>query len=154
MKKLYALLMILIVIYVGMNVSVNGFDILTPKAEPNQDTGFPELDNFTETVINDTAVRYLDNITGVNIELEEISNSTNITAIYQNLANGSSYTSSQQIDQKGVTVYFLYNEGSANYNTDIYFNKNGKNYHMSGYNTTYANSDYFINHCKQLIDTI
>lgn len=154
MKKLYALLIILIVIYVGMNVSVNGFNILTPKAEPGQDIGFPDLDNFTKTEINDTAVKYLDNKTGVNIELEEISSSANVSDIYRNLANGSSYTSSQQIDQKGVTVYFLYNEGSETYNTDIYFNKDGKNYHMSGFNTTYENSDYFINHCKQLIDTI
>ena len=157
MKKLYALLIILIVIYVGINVSVNGFSITSPQTNDTviNEMVFPSLDsNFTMTQINNTSARYVDNNTGVNILVQAINTTENLSTIYNNLANGSSYTSSQQIDQNGVTAYFLYQEGLESYNTDIYFNKNGQSYKISGYNTTYENSDYFINHCKQIIDTI
>ena len=64
------------------------------------------------------------------------------------------YTSRQTIDQNGVTSYFLYQEGSDSYDSNIFFNKNGQNYCISGYGISYDDSDYFINHCKDIIDTI
>ena len=158
MKKLYALLIILIVIYVGINVSVNGFSITSPQTNDTEiisEIVFPSLDsNFTMTKVNNTSAKYVDNNNGVNILVQAINTTENLSTIYTNLVNGGLYTSSQQIDQNGVTAYFLYQEGAESYNTDIYFNKNGQNYKISGYNTTYENSAYFINHCKQIIDTI
>ena len=37
---------------------------------------------------------------------------------------------------------------------DIYFNKNGHNYLISGDNVTYSGSDYFINNCKNIINSL
>jgi hypothetical protein len=53
-----------------------------------------------------------------------------------------------------VTTYFLYNEGSESYSADIYFNKDNQNFLISSEGISYENSDYFINHCKNVIDTI
>lgn len=163
MKKLYALLIILIVIYVGINVGSTGLNIpglsdsnATADSDNDADINgdFPKLDNFTQSKIKKNAVSYVDNNRGVNITVQRISNSQNVSSIYNNLSSGNSYTSSQDLDQKGVTTYFLYNEGSDSYSTDIYFNKNGQNYKISGNNITYENSDYFINSCKKIVDMI
>lgn len=163
MKKLYALLIILIIIYVGINVSVNGFNILNDSnsTPPTGNTktvvgnvSFPELANFTKTKINDTDIKYVDNDTGVNIEVQKIDNSENVSNTYKKLSESGTYTSSQSIDQNGVTAYFLYNEGQSGYDTEILFNKNNQNFKITGHNTTYENSDYFIKSCKQIIDSI
>ena len=163
MKKLYALLIILIVIYIGFNVSVNGLNILNSSDSSSSagnagtvvgNANFPQLANFTETKINDTDMKYVDNSTGVTIDLQKIDNSRNVSDIYRSLSNQGKYTSSQEIDQNGVAAYFLYTESQTGYDTEIYFNKNNQNFKITGYNTTYENSDYFINACKQIIDSI
>lgn len=164
MKKLYALLVILIIIYIGINVGANGLNILSSNdnatVEANDTiavgaSGFPALENFTDTKINDTAVKLVDNNKNVNILVEQLDDSLNVVDVYNNLlSSGSKYTSSQVIDQNGVSVYFLYDTGDESYDTAVYFNKNNHNYKITGYNTTYENSDYFINHCKDIIDTI
>lgn len=167
MKKLYALLVILIVIYVGINVGANGLNILNSNSvdvTTNTNTAdgitvgassFPKIANFTDTKINDTAVKLADNKNNVTIEVDELDSSKSVSDIYKNLnGEGSGYTSSQEIDQNGVTAYFLYKEGDESYNADIYFSKDNHNYKISGTNITYENSDYFINHCKNIIDTI
>ncbi len=169
MKKLYALLVILIVIYVGINVGANGLNILnsnsvdvTTNTNTNSADGitvgassFPKNANYTDTKINDTAVKLVDNKTGVNIEVDELDSSKSVSDIYKNLnGEGSGYSSSQEIDQNGVTAYFLYKEGAESYNADIFFSKDNHNYKISGTNITYENSDYFINTCKNIIDTI
>lgn len=161
MKNLYALLVILIVIYIGVNVSVNGFNIL--NANYNSTTGtngtvgevsFPKLQYFNKIKVNDSAVKYVNNNTGVTIELQKIDNSQNLSDIYNNLSKQNTYTSSQEIDQNGVTAYFLYNESESSYDTDIFFNKNKQNFKISGNNISYENSDYFIKNCKNIIDSI
>ncbi len=163
MKRLYALLIILIVIYIGINVGANGLNILgsSDNATDVSDgitvgsSSFPALANFSDTKINDTAVSLVDNNKNVNILVEEIDNSLNVVDTYNNLiSDGSKYTSSQVIDQNGVSAYFLYDTDNETYDTAIYFNKNNQNYLIIGQNTTYENSDYFINHCKDIIDTI
>ena len=163
MKKLYALFIILIVIYIGFNVSVNGLNILNSNATSatGADGGavagnvnFPKIDGFSLNKINDTDVKYVDNNSGVTIEVQQIGNTKNVSDIYKSLSNGGAFTSSQSSDQNGVTTYFLYKESQSGYDTEIYFNKNNQNFKITGFNTTYENSDYFINTCKQIIDSI
>ena len=159
MKKLYALLIILIVIYIGINVSANGLNILdsgnsTSNGNAVGNVNFPQIDGFNETKINDTDVKYVDNKTGITIDVQKIDNSNNVSDIYKKLSNSGTYTSSQSIDQNGVTTYFLYKESKTGYDSEIYFNKNNQNFKITGYNTTYENSDSFINSCKEIIDSI
>ena len=167
MDKLYALLAILIVIYVGINLGASGlnFDFndnndtnVTDAVDENLivvgASSFPAIDNFTDNVVNDTTVSLVDSNKGMTIYVSEIDNSQSIEDITNAFYDANAYTSSQTIDQNGVTAYFLYNEGSDSYDSNIFFNKNGQNYCLSGYGIPYDDSDYFINHCKGIIDTI
>ncbi|MBE6490432.1 MAG: hypothetical protein E7Z83_06195 [Methanobrevibacter sp.] len=162
MKKLYALLIILIVAYVGINffagninfIGGNETTAIDNANSGNQGNGsFPQLQNFTQNKINDSAVSYQDSNYNMTIHAQMLDNNNNISDIVKGL-DQSKYTSSQTIDQNGVTTYFFYSEGSETYGADIYFNKNNQNYMISGSNITYENSDYFINHCKNIIDSI
>ena len=162
MKKLYALLIILIIAYVGINVFADNFNLTGGDATTATDTSgnanpgngtFPELQNFTQNKTNDTAVSYTDSNYNITIYAQLIDNNKNISDIVNGL-DQSKYTSSQNINQNGVTTYLFYKEGSETYGADIFFNKNNQNYMISGDNITYENSDYFINHCKGIIDSI
>ena len=166
MKRLYALLVILIVIYIGINAGTPLFHFDDNSTEDNVTdvvdenlihvgaSSFPQIDNFTENAVNDTTVSVVDENKGMTINVSEIDNSQAIGDIASSYYNNNAYTSNQTIDQNGVTTYFLYNEVSDYYSSDIFFNKNGQNYCISGDNIPYADSDYFINHCKGIIDTI
>ncbi len=164
MKRLYALLVILIVLYIGINVGANNLpfgDSTALNTTDNANAGismgninFPKLDNFTDNKINDTAVSYRDANYNMTINVSTVDNSQSIGDIASNLLSSGRYTSNQTIDQNGVTTYFLYNEGSESYSADIYFNKDNQNFLISGEGISYENSDYFINHCKNVIDTI
>lgn len=159
MKKLYALLVILIIAYIGINVAADNLNLtgddaktVTSNSAVAGNASFPKLNNFTDTKVNDTTVRYNDS-NNMTIYLNKLDNSKKIEDIVNGLDH-SKYTSNQTIDQNGVTTYFLYNEGSSTYGADIYFNKNSQNYMITGSNIKYENSDYFINHCKNIIDSI
>ena len=158
MKKLYALLVILIIIYIGINVGANNINLGPSESGPVSDDsasgGFPKLENFTDTKINDTSVSYKDANNNMTIKVSAIDNNNNLTDIVSGLLNSGSYTSNQTIDQNGVTTYFLYKENVESYGADIYFNKNNQNYVISGTNISYEDSDYFINHCKSIIDSM
>lgn len=161
MKKLYALLVFLIILYIGINVAATGLNLTDSGSASTADdaqttemgsAGFPKIANFTDSKVNDSAVRYKDS-NNITINAKMIDNSKNISDIVNGL-DQSNYTSSQTVDQNGVTAYFYYNEGSDTYSADIFFSKNNQNYMISGKNITYENSDYFINHCKSIIDSI
>lgn len=161
MKKLYALLVFLIILYIGINVAANGLNLTDSNSTSAADdanttqlgsSGFPKIANFTDSKVNDSAVRYKDS-NNMTINAKMLDNAKNISDIVKGL-DQSKYTSSQTIDQNGVTAYFFYNEGSDTYGADIFFNKNNQNYMISGSNITYENSDYFINHCKGIIDSL
>ncbi|AMD17471.1 hypothetical protein TL18_05225 [Methanobrevibacter sp. YE315] len=160
MKKLYALLIILIVIYVGVNLGSNAFHSQHTEEVTNDtllaigESSFVKISNFTDTKVNDTMVSLADEKNGIVINISEIDDSQNIEDIVYNAVANVGYTSNQTIDQNGVTTYFLYNEDVYSYNADIYFNKNGKNYLISGADIPYENSDYFINTCKGIIDSL
>ncbi|WP_292608007.1 hypothetical protein [Methanobrevibacter sp. UBA188] len=166
MKKLYALLIILIVIYVGINVGANGLNILNSNDNTTTtvdagnkdvklgDSSFSKIGNFTDSKVNDTAIRLVDNRTGVSILVEQIDSSLNLNDTYNSLISQGTYSSNQEINQNGVPAYFLYKESGEGYDSDIYFAKNNQNYKISGTNVTYDNSEYFINSCKNIIDTI
>ncbi len=164
MKRLYALLAILIVIYVGINVgsmvindmgnaNVNVTENVTENLVSVGASSFPTLDNFSDAAVNDTTVSLADN-DGMTIYVSEIDNSESIENIYNNFIASTEHTSTQNIDQNGVNTYFVYNTGSESYDADVFFNKNGQNYQISGDGIPLDNSDYFINHCKAIIDTI
>lgn len=162
MKRLYALLVILIVIYVGINVGSmvigdNANDNVTEDVTENivsvGASSFPTLDNFTDSSLNDTTTSLADK-DGMTIYVSEIDNSQSIENIYNSFIASTEHTSTQTIDQNGVTTYFVYNTGSESYDADIFFNKNGQNYLVSGDGIPLSNSDYFIDHCKSIIDTI
>lgn len=159
MKKLYALLVILIIAYIGINVAADNLNLtgedastVTSNSAVAGNASAPKLDNFTDTKVNDTTVRYNDS-NNMTIYLNKLDNGKKIEDIVKGL-DQSKYTSNQTIDQNGVTTYFLYNEGSGTYSADIYFNKNNQNYLITGSAIKYENSDYFINHCKNIIDSI
>lgn len=163
MDKLYALLAILIVVYVGINIgNIVDFDsndniatdVVDEKLIVVGASSFPAIDNFTDNVVNDTTVSLVDSNKGMTIFVSEIDNSQSIEDITNAFYTNNAYTSSQTINQSGVTTYFLYNEGSDTYDSSIFFNKNGQNYCINGYSISYIESDYFINHCKEIIDTI
>ena len=164
MKRLYALLAILIVIYVGINVgsmvindignaNANVTENVTENLVSVGASSFPTLDNFSSSSVNDTTISLADN-DGMTIYVSEIDNSESIESIYNNFIASTEHTSTQTIDQNGVTTYFVYNTGSESYDADVFFNKNGQNYLISGDGIPLDNSDYFINHCKTIIDTI
>lgn len=159
MKKLYALLVILIIAYIGINVVADNLNLTgddgttaTSNSAVAGNASIPKLDNFTDTKVNDTTVRYNDS-NNMTIYLNKLDNGKKIEDIVKGLDH-SKYTSNQTIDQNGVTTYFLYNEGPKTYSADIYFNKNSQNYMITGSAIKYENSDYFINHCKNIIDSI
>lgn len=160
MKKLYALLIFLIILYVGINVGTGNIHLgqsdvaVVDNNNANANGSFPKIDNFTDKKINDTAVRYNDAQYNMTINLAQVDNSQNLSDLTNQLMSSGRFTSNQVIDQNGVTAYFLYNEGGDSYSADIYFNKNNQNYHVSGTNISYENSDYFINHCKSIIDNM
>ena len=166
MKKLYALLIVLIVIYVGINVGGMAFHFDTPQvpenttADVSEDlitvgaSSFSPLDNFKSSNVNDTTLDMVDSSKGITIEVSEIDNSQGIEDIFNNFVANSGTTSTQTIDQNGVTTYFAYNVGDESYGANVFFNKNGQNYMLSGSDISNDNSDYFINNCKNIIDTI
>lgn len=166
MKQLYALLIILIVIYVGINVGANGLNILNSNDNVNTDvstnngdgiavgaSNFAKINDFKDSKVNDSAVKLISS-NNISILVEQLDNSNNVTDLYNSLIGQGGYTSSQQIDQNGVPAYFLYQESESSYNADIYFAKNNQNYKISGDNITYENSEFFINACKNIIDSM
>ena len=167
MKKLYALLVILIVIYIGINVGANNLNLVGSDADTADTTNttanvdgivlgsgnFAKQDGFKEKKINDTALS-LKNSDNLTITVKLLDNGQNATEVANKLIDSGSYTSNQVIDQNGVTTYFLYQESGDSYNADVFFSKNNQNYELSGDNITYDNSDTFINNCKNIIDTM
>ena len=93
MKQLYALLIILIVIYVGINVGANGLNILNSNDGNNTnnavdgiavgDSSFAKIDSFKATKINNTAVKLVDPSTNLTIQVEEIDSSSNVKSLYE-----------------------------------------------------------------------
>ena len=175
MKKLYALLIILIVIYAGINISAGGLDTLNQLSHVNihdftsifgQDdkengitigsSAFSEIENFTAKQINDTTVDLYNSQYIMHIIVEEIDSSINLEDTVNNLtsAEDTTITSNQTISQNGITAYFLYEEEEDDYNAYIYFSKDDKNYLISGEGISYDDSDFFINTCKEIINSI
>ena len=170
MKKLIILLLSLILIYMCVNIAYTiynpdqGFTSILDNQEEEVidnstiivgDSSFSRLDNFENTTIDSKAVSLVDSGQNLTIYVNQIDDSQNLLETANNLlANDDSITSNQTLDINGVTVYFLYAEGPGSYNADIYFNKNGHNYLISGDNITYDGSDYFINNCESIINSM
>lgn len=166
LKKLYALLVILIVIYIGINLAAGGLGLTDTQTADNAvndadnsnsisigDSNMPKLDGFTTDKVNDTTVSYKD-ANNMTIYVTALDNSNDIFDIASGAYSNNAFTSNQTIDQNGVPVYFLYNEGTDSYGTNIYFNKDNQNYMITGSEISYENSDNFINSCKSIIDSI
>lgn len=160
MKKLYALLVILIIAYVGINVAADNLHLNDSNSNSANngsanavDASLPSLESFNKTEINDTTVSYTDPSYNMTIYLNKIDNGKDLSDIVNGL-NPGAYTSNQTITENGETTYFLYKEGSDSYGADIYFTKNKQNYLLTGSNITYENSDYFISHCKSIISSL
>lgn len=165
MKKLYALLVILIVLYIGINVGADVLNLTGPDATVSNavadgegialgSVNFAKVEGFKEKKINDTAVRLNDSSKNMTIDVYQIDNSRNISDIADSLIDSGSYTSNQVLDQNGVTTFYLYKDGSESYDAEIYFEKNNQNYEIRGEKISYDSSDYFINSCKTIIDTL
>lgn len=166
LKKLYALLAILIVLYIGINVAADNVNLFGSDADDAvtdtaNNTGgivlgtsnFAKLDGFKDKKINDTALKLTDS-DNVTITVSLLDEGQNATEVAEKLIASGDYTSNQVIDQNGVPAYFLYKEGSDSYDSDIFFSKNGQNYRLSGDGIDYDDSDHFINSCKNIIDTM
>lgn len=167
LKKLYALLVILIVLYIGINVAADNVNLFgsdaddagTDAVQNNTDgvvlgsSNFAKIDGFKDKKINDTALKLTDS-DKMTITVSLLDSGQNITDVAEKLIDSGDYTSNQVIDQNGVTTYFLYKEGPDSYDSDIFFAKNGQNYRLSGADIDYDDSDHFINSCKNIIDTM
>lgn len=161
MKKLYALLIILIIAYVGINLAADNLHLndsdVSDKNNGNNanavNASLPSLDSFNKTQINETTISYTDPSYNMTIYLYKLDNGKELSDIVNGLNQGE-YTSNQTITENGETTYFLYKEGPDSYSADIFFNKNKQNYMLSGSNITYENSDYFISHCKSIISSM
>lgn len=170
MKKLYILLLTLILIYLCVNIAYTihnpdvGFtSILNHQEEEVEDNNtisigsstFERLANFADTKISANEVSLFDSGQNLTINVSEMDDSQDLLQTVNDLLiNDATITSNQTIDQNGVNVYFLYSEGEEAYNADIYFNKNNHNYMISGDNIGYNESDYFINSCKDIINSM
>ena len=174
MKKLNAILIFLIVLYVSINVVAGGlntfhnltdvdFNKLLHIGGDDEDAGinvgtsaFAEIENFTANQTNDTIVSLYNSQHNTTITVEEIESSQNLQENVNSLisAEDTAITSNQTISQNGITAYFLYEETEDTYNADIYFSKEDKNYFISGENISYDDSDFFINTCKEIINSM
>lgn len=170
MKKLIILLLSLILIYMCVNIAYTiynpdqGFTSILDNQEEEVidnstiivgDSSFSRLDNFVNTTIDSNTVSLIDSGNNLTINVSQIDDSQDLSQTVKDLlSNDNGITSNQTIEQNGVTVYFLYAEGAETYNADIYFNKNDHNYLISGDNITYGGSDYFMNNCKDIINSM
>ncbi len=173
LKKLYVILALLIVIYVGINFAYNGMETINSVSNFNLadaftfgntntndgisvgSSSFAEIENFTTQKISDNEVDLTDQNKNITITVKELDDSQNIEETVNNLlGNETTITSNQTITQNDITVHFLYEETVENFNADIYFSKNNKNYEISGDYISYEDSDYFINTCKEIISSI
>ncbi len=173
LKKLYALLIILIVIYVGINFAYNGLDTMNSLSHVNLDVGlgmgngndaegisignslFDSVEGFNDSKINDNSVNLKDSSKNMTITVSQLNEKENLKDTVSNLlTTNTNITSNQTIIQNGVSAYFLYEESVDTYNAKIYFNKDNKNYLISGNSISYDNSDYFINACKDIINSM
>ncbi len=170
MKKLYTILLILIVVYIGINFQYNGLNLLPGLADAEfsdlilggndsnttsiGDSIIKENENYTYYKITNTSINVV-NSNGLTISVAEINKDQNLSDTVNNLLNGDGgYTSNQTISQNDVTVYFVYQESAESYNANIYFNKNNHNYLITGKNISYDDSTNFINSCKDIINSI
>ncbi|MBR5503989.1 MAG: hypothetical protein IKV87_06070, partial [Methanobrevibacter sp.] len=167
-------LTILIVIYVGINLAYNGLDTINGitsfnihdalnigGGEVNKDgiivgdSSIAKLENYTDKKISDNEVRLTDYGNDIAINVKQLDDSANIKdTVSKLLAEDTEITSNQAISQSGVTAYFIYKETVENYDAEIYFNKDGKNYLITGEDIAYSNSDNFINACKEIINSM
>lgn len=171
MKKLYILLLLLILIYINVNLA---FTIIDPedgftnlfahdKEIEENDTNtitigsstFEKLANFEDTSVSTNEVSLFDSGQNLTINISEIDDSQNLSETVNTLLmNDATITSNQTLDQNGANVYYLYAEGTEAYNSVIYFNKDGKNYLIKGNDISYDESEYFINSCKDIINSM
>lgn len=170
MKKLIILLLSLILIYMCVNIAYTiynpdqGFtSILNHQDEEVIDNNtitigtstFEKLDNFTINKISENTVSLVDSGQNVTIRVNELNESRNLEETVNDLLNNDdTITSNQTLDENGVTVYYLYKERADAYNADIFFNKEGRNYLIDGNDINYEKSDYFINNCKNIINSM
>ena len=161
MNKLYALLIILIVAYVGINVAYDnvpfvGQSAVPVSSEPNSTAvgtsifingaGYNAVSNNGSSVI-------LSN--GVNeISVEQFDYESDLASSVNSIYSSGVYTSNQTINQNGVPAYFLYQQESEKYNVTVYFNKNSSTYLITSNDVSVENSDAVINSIKGIIDSM
>ncbi len=172
LKKLYALLAVLIVIYVGVNFSYNGLDTINSLSHVNLDVGlsleendensivvgnssFAKVKDFKEKNISDKEISLHNPDKNITINVVQVVDYRTLEDIVSQVVSvNENITSNQTITQNGITAYFLYEENVETYNAIIYFNKNNENYLIKANNISYSDSDYFINTCKDIINSM
>ena len=158
MKRLYAALVILIIIYIGINAAFGNLNIFEINdggslAETLGDVKFADLKSFDVKKLNNSAVSLIDTGKNMTIKAFEIDNSKNITKIASD-AYSTGYTSNQTINHNGVPVYLLFNEKNSSYDSNVYFSKNNQNYLIKSNNVTYENGDYFVETVQSIVDSV
>ena len=163
MKRLYIALVILIIAYIGINACFGDLSLLNYQTVADAvggnnatigNTNLPELDGFKTNKTNDTSANFVNSDKNMVIKLLLIDNSKDISEIAKTSYSNSNFTSNQTFDQNGVPVYLLYDESSDGYNSKVFFSKDKQNYMLSGDDMEYEDSDYFVNSCKNIIDSI
>ena len=160
MNKLYALLIILIVAFVGINVAYDNVPFIGHMGNSTSDTNSTVVGNSSFTnatgynvVSSNASSVVLSNGTN-NISVEQFNYENNLASAVGNMYLNGGYTSNQTINQNGVTVYFLYQEGTESYNATVYFNKNSSTYLITSTDIPFENSDSVINSIKAIIDSM
>ena len=160
MNKLYALLIILIVAFVGINVACDNVLFIGHMGNSTSDANSTVVGNSSFTnatgynvVSSNASSVVLSNGTN-NISVEQFNYENNLASAVGNMYLNGGYTSNQTINQNGVTVYFLYQEGTESYNATVYFNKNSSTYLITSTDIPFENSDSVINSIKAIIDSM
>ena len=146
LKKLYALLAVLIVIYVGVNFSYNGLDTINSLSHVNLDVGlsigendensivvgnssFTKIKDFKEKNVSEKEISLHNSDKNMTINVVQVVDYRTLKDIVSQVVSvNENITSNQTITQNGITAYFLYEENVETYNAIIYFNKNNENY--------------------------
>lgn len=154
----------------GVNITHGGLDTVNKISQINMkelsdvfngnsedqvflgDSSFSKIQNFSSTKINNTTVNLVNTNKNLSINVSLIDNA--LDSVTNGLLNNSTVTSNQTINQNGINVYYLYEEGDYSYNANVYFNKNNQSYLITGKNINYNESDYFINNVKEIINSM
>lgn len=165
MKKLYALLVILIIAYIGINMAADNMDLFHAKDAnvTENDTNivkvgassFNVLKDYEKNQVNDTYASLSNKDKNLTIDVAQMNETQSKLEDFANkLYKDGKYTSHHTIKAGNITAYVLYHGLKTNYSSDVFFNKNNHTYRITSDFIKYKDADYFLDECKEIINTL